>query len=232
MDYEITVDDPKVFTRPFTIARERLLSPDTQLLEDVCENERSHAHMSGDTGVRLRPDQVAPLAGVYEIAPGREFTITVTEDLVFVRGLNEPKGAAVGAVGNEVHVHDDADRARVLQGLTRYGHTRRRARRGGGRTEGGAQERRRAGQMRRVIPVSALLLIAAATLSAQTGAWLGQPMTAWNQPAGAVPASGIEPSSQAALERRCGSASTATAVSSDALRREQLGDVSSSRPVV
>ena len=91
MDYEITVDDPKVFTKPFTIKRERLLSPDTQLLEDVCENERSRARMSGDTGVRLRPDQVAPLAGVYEIAPGREFTITVTDDLVFVRGLNEPR---------------------------------------------------------------------------------------------------------------------------------------------
>ena len=80
-----------MFTRPFTIKRERLLSPDTQLLEDVCENERSRARMSGDTGVRLRPEQVAPLAGVYEIAPGREFTVTVTDDLVFVRGLNEPK---------------------------------------------------------------------------------------------------------------------------------------------
>lgn len=91
LDYEITIDDPKVFTKPFTIKRERVLSPDTQLLEDVCENERSRVRMSGDTGVRLRPEQVAPLAGVYEAAPGREFTVTVTEDLVFVRGLNEPK---------------------------------------------------------------------------------------------------------------------------------------------
>jgi len=50
LEYEITVDDPKVFTRPFTIKRERTLSPDTQLLEDVCENERSRVRMSGDTG--------------------------------------------------------------------------------------------------------------------------------------------------------------------------------------
>jgi hypothetical protein len=91
LDYEITVDDPKVFTKPFTIKRERLLSPDTQLLEDVCENERSRAHMSGDTGVRLRPDQVAPLGGDYEIAPGRELTIAVIGDQVYLRGLNEPK---------------------------------------------------------------------------------------------------------------------------------------------
>ena len=34
---------------------------------------------------------VAAYAGVYELAPGREFTINVVDDLVFVRGLNEPK---------------------------------------------------------------------------------------------------------------------------------------------
>ena len=129
LDYEITVDDPKVFTKPFTIKRERTLSPDTQLLEDVCENERSRVRMSGDTGVRLRPEQVAPLAGVYELAPGREFTVTVTEDLVFVRGLNEPEGPADGAVGDQVHVHHDADRARVLQGRTRQRHACDRSRR-------------------------------------------------------------------------------------------------------
>ena len=73
--------------------------------------------------------------------------------------------------------------------------------------------------MRRVIPISAVLLTAAATLSAQTGAWLGQPMTAWNQPAAAVPASGI-----GAVRRRRSNAAAArpprgAAVSSDALRR-------------
>ena len=72
--------------------------------------------------------------------------------------------------------------------------------------------------MRRVIPVSVVLLTAVAALSAQTGAWLDQPMTAWNPPAGAVPASGIGASEQTALESRCGSAGTAA--SSDALRRK------------
>jgi hypothetical protein len=38
----------------------------------------------------LRPELVATYAGDYELAPGREFTITATEDLLFVRGLNEP----------------------------------------------------------------------------------------------------------------------------------------------
>jgi hypothetical protein len=91
MDFEMTIDDPKVFTRPFTIKRERLLAPDTDLLEDVCDNERDRAHMSGDTGIRLSPELLATYAGVYEVAPGREIVVTATGDLLFVRGLNEPK---------------------------------------------------------------------------------------------------------------------------------------------
>jgi hypothetical protein len=91
MDLEMTVDDPKVFTRPFTVKRERLLAPDTDLLEDVCENEIDAGHMSGDTGIRLRSEVLASYAGVYELAPGREVVVTVTGDMLFVQGLNEPK---------------------------------------------------------------------------------------------------------------------------------------------
>ena len=91
MDFEITIDDPKVFTRPFTIKAERLLAADTDLLEDVCENERSLQRMSGDTGVRLSASRVATYAGTYELAPGREFIIVAVDDLLFVQGLNEPK---------------------------------------------------------------------------------------------------------------------------------------------
>jgi hypothetical protein len=91
MDFEMTIDDPKVFTRPFTVKTERLLAPDTELLEDICENERDAVHLSGDTGIRLSPALLAAYAGVYELAPGREFAITITDDLLFVQGLNEPK---------------------------------------------------------------------------------------------------------------------------------------------
>src|SRR5213593_355614 len=91
MDFEMTIDDPKVFTRPFTIKRERLLAPDTDLLEDVCENEIDATHLSGDTGIRLSPELLASYAGVYELAPGREVVVTATGDMLFVQGLNEPK---------------------------------------------------------------------------------------------------------------------------------------------
>ena len=49
MDFETTIDDPKVFTRPFTIKTERLLAPDTDLLEDFCENEVDRPFLSRAT---------------------------------------------------------------------------------------------------------------------------------------------------------------------------------------
>src|SRR6267142_1444845 len=91
MDFEMTIDDPKVFTRPFTVKTERLLAPDTDLLEDVCENGKDRTLMSGDNGIRLRPELLSTYAGVYELAPGRAVVVTVTGDMLFVQGLNEPK---------------------------------------------------------------------------------------------------------------------------------------------
>ena len=91
MDFEITIDDPKAFTRPFTIKTERLLAADTDLLEDVCENERDQRKLTGDTGVRVRPDVLTTYAGTYELTPGREFVINTVGDLLFVQGLNEPR---------------------------------------------------------------------------------------------------------------------------------------------
>jgi hypothetical protein len=91
MDFEITIDDPTVFTKPFTIKTERVLAADTDLLEDYCENERSRAHFSIDTSVTVSPSVAATYAGVYELAPGRDITVTVVDDLLFVRGLNEPR---------------------------------------------------------------------------------------------------------------------------------------------
>ena len=91
MEFQMTIDDPKVFTKPFTIKTERLLAPDTDLLEDFCENERDRVHFSGNPGIRLSPELLRTYAGAYEIASGRQAVVTVIGDLLFVQGLNEPK---------------------------------------------------------------------------------------------------------------------------------------------
>ena len=91
LDFEITIEDPKVFNKPITVKSQRLLQADTELLEDVCENELSRARFSVDTSIKVSPAVVASYAGVYELGPGREIVITATNDLLYVRGLNEPK---------------------------------------------------------------------------------------------------------------------------------------------
>lgn len=47
MDVEITLDDPKTYTRPFTIRLNQLLLPETDLIEYFCsENERDLRHFT------------------------------------------------------------------------------------------------------------------------------------------------------------------------------------------
>ena len=45
MDVQITIDDPKIYTKPVTILVKYRLVPDTELLESFCnENEKDLAH--------------------------------------------------------------------------------------------------------------------------------------------------------------------------------------------
>jgi hypothetical protein len=46
IDVEVTVDDPKMYTKPFTVKFTELLQPDTDIVEAFCsENERDRAHL-------------------------------------------------------------------------------------------------------------------------------------------------------------------------------------------
>ena len=46
MELEITIDDPKAYTRPWTVKQDPVLVPDTELLEFICnENEKDIVHM-------------------------------------------------------------------------------------------------------------------------------------------------------------------------------------------
>jgi hypothetical protein len=46
MEVEVTLDDPKAYTKPFTIKFNELLIPDTDITEFFCENEKDLVHMS------------------------------------------------------------------------------------------------------------------------------------------------------------------------------------------
>jgi hypothetical protein len=46
MDLSITIEDLKMYTRPFTIKVTELLVPDSDILESICnENEKDRTHL-------------------------------------------------------------------------------------------------------------------------------------------------------------------------------------------
>ena len=48
LELQITIDDPKAYTKPWTVLEKPRLLVNTELLEFVClENERDQAHMMG-----------------------------------------------------------------------------------------------------------------------------------------------------------------------------------------
>ncbi len=45
---DVTIEDPKAYTKPFTVRVNHRLMPDTDLIEFICaENEKSDAHLVG-----------------------------------------------------------------------------------------------------------------------------------------------------------------------------------------
>jgi hypothetical protein len=93
MDLDMTIDDPGVFNRPFSVKIPKTFAADTDLLETVCENDRSVPHMVGGVTVtKLAPDILSKYAGIYEYEPGREAVISIENDLLFLQqGANPLK---------------------------------------------------------------------------------------------------------------------------------------------
>ena len=90
MDLEMTIDDPKTFTRPFSMRIDKTLVPDTDLLESVCENDTSVPHMVGGTAAKVAPEILSRYTGAYEFAPGREAVITSDGFLLYLQQGSNP----------------------------------------------------------------------------------------------------------------------------------------------
>jgi hypothetical protein len=50
MEMQITIDDPKMYTQPFTVTIPFVVLPDTELIEDVCDNEKDAARITTTVG--------------------------------------------------------------------------------------------------------------------------------------------------------------------------------------
>jgi hypothetical protein len=90
MDLDMTIDDPKAFARPFTLHIDKTLMPDTDLLESICENDRSVTHMLGGTETKLPVEVMSKYVGTYEFGPGREAFISLAGDLLFLQEGTNP----------------------------------------------------------------------------------------------------------------------------------------------
>ncbi len=82
LELEVTFVDPKTFTEPFTLRMDKTYAADTEIIEDVCENERDSGHLRG--GFKVPQETLARYAGTYEL-PGREVVVTISGDQLIVK---------------------------------------------------------------------------------------------------------------------------------------------------
>jgi len=84
IDLQITLDDPKAYAKPWTIAVKMDLMADTEMLEWFCENEKDSAHISTNSqgsDVKVAAETLAMYAGSYEVQDdGKTVLVEVAVD--------------------------------------------------------------------------------------------------------------------------------------------------------
>jgi hypothetical protein len=96
MEYVMTLDDPAVFKAPLSLRMDKVLTPDVELVETICENEKDAGHLVGGNTFRLNTDALLKYAGIYEFTPGRQVIVTAADGfLIFQEGANAAKRALV-----------------------------------------------------------------------------------------------------------------------------------------
>ena len=85
MELEMTLDDAKVFTRPVSMRIDKVLAPDTELSESICENEKDAGHLVGGNGFRLSEESLLKYTGSYELPSGRQATLSLAEGFLVLQ---------------------------------------------------------------------------------------------------------------------------------------------------
>jgi hypothetical protein len=97
LDLDVTIDDPKAYTEPWSFTLHFRLLPDTELIENVCENEKDGEHLVGRVaadekkiGIDLPADVLAQYTGTFELRmPGgavADFEISLTGGRLILAG--------------------------------------------------------------------------------------------------------------------------------------------------
>jgi hypothetical protein len=114
MHLAMTIDDSRAYARPFTIPVDLRLAADTELLEEVCnENERDAARISGAkmSVITLSSRVLSSFSGTYEVtagAPGRAvrfaagtaFVVTFIGDQVMLQRPGDKIGLPLAPVSD------------------------------------------------------------------------------------------------------------------------------------
>lgn len=97
MQYQVTFDDPETLTRPLTISLKVNYAADTDMLENVCnENNRDSGHLGGEATERAKVSAtvLAKYEGRYEYREGvaadflpRTQTVTLVNGQLFMNAL-------------------------------------------------------------------------------------------------------------------------------------------------
>jgi hypothetical protein len=107
---EMTLDDPKVFTRPVTVRIDKVLAVDYEPVESVCDNEKDARHLIGGNGFRLNAGSLAQYAGTYEFAPGRRAVISLADGFLhFQAGASAAKRVLVPQTEVRFMFRDNGD---------------------------------------------------------------------------------------------------------------------------
>ena len=93
VDLEVTLDDPKAYTRPWTLHVDLDLMPDSELIEYVCENERDAQHLVGKRGdeFHVPVDVLSQYVGSYEGGARGVSVVTLEDGQLMIEQNNSGK---------------------------------------------------------------------------------------------------------------------------------------------
>ena len=92
IDLQVTLDDPKAYTRAWTLPVDLELLPDGELIEYVCENERDAPHLVGQSGeeARVPVEALRQFVGAYQGA-NRNAVVTLDGSRLMIERDNGGK---------------------------------------------------------------------------------------------------------------------------------------------